>query len=672
LTLSGAPVTSNLLDFESVNEDYSGELMKIQHISIKNFRSIESLELDFDDYTALVGANGAGKSSVLYALKWFYDGGPLTPEDCHAPGSEDPGKTRGTIEVAVTFGQLTPRDRERLENYGRGPTAVFRRTWNTVETKDKVLGNALQGPGFPALRGLKKVGEFRPAYEALQKEVPGLPPLGAAFAKEDMLSAFDAWENDPSNLKDLKPVEAEDASHMFGIGGTHVINQCSRFVLVPAAADITSEVGGMKKGAALSELIGTVMSSAANVAKEAWLAKHEDVIDELKTAMSEGVSTSTKLQAQRVNARLKSLIPNASVAFRPEVPDWTPTATASIATSVSIDGLANDVARQGHGVQRAVLIAMLQALIPDKEFLRSQLDESEGDVDAQLTQLLEGLPTIVVGLEEPEIYQHPARARSFARVLLELATSGSAQVVLATHSPYFVLPRQYASLRRFTIHKGKTSVSCATLEAVVSRAAGKAENVTKHMDRYIPTSFSEGFFADAVVLVEGDTDRVVIESLAELLGTPLDSSGIAVVSCESKSALRTPHAIFTELGIPAYVVFDSDGLGYTRKPEKLHQHKRDTELMLSWLPETHQVLGEVPKKFGDATAVCAHWTWWEDDLESQLEQWPSFVAAVADAHGASVRDAGKNSSHYRTAVQNAKEEDVPATLRQLIKTLVAL
>ncbi|HXF56309.1 MAG TPA: AAA family ATPase [Actinomycetota bacterium] len=55
--------------------------MKIARIEIRNFRSLEQLDLQLEDVTVLVGANGTGKSSVLHALDWFFSGGSLDPED---------------------------------------------------------------------------------------------------------------------------------------------------------------------------------------------------------------------------------------------------------------------------------------------------------------------------------------------------------------------------------------------------------------------------------------------------------------------------------------------------------------------------------------------------------------------------------------------------------------
>jgi len=47
--------------------------MKIKSLTIHNFRSIKEVKFNLEDYVILVGANNAGKSNILTALRIFYE-----------------------------------------------------------------------------------------------------------------------------------------------------------------------------------------------------------------------------------------------------------------------------------------------------------------------------------------------------------------------------------------------------------------------------------------------------------------------------------------------------------------------------------------------------------------------------------------------------------------------
>jgi predicted ATP-dependent endonuclease of OLD family len=46
--------------------------MKIKSVHLTNFRSFHECIVELEEYTALVGANGSGKSTVLCALNIFF------------------------------------------------------------------------------------------------------------------------------------------------------------------------------------------------------------------------------------------------------------------------------------------------------------------------------------------------------------------------------------------------------------------------------------------------------------------------------------------------------------------------------------------------------------------------------------------------------------------------
>src|SRR5690606_7251213 len=74
------------------------------------------------------------------------------------------------------------------------------------------------------------------------------------------------------------------------------------------------------------------------------------------------------------------------------------------------------LSRMGHGLQSSYLLTLLQGLA------------ASDAPDA---------PTLILGCEEPELYQHPPQARHLADVLVELSESNN-QILVTTHSPMFV------------------------------------------------------------------------------------------------------------------------------------------------------------------------------------------------------------------------------------------
>jgi len=647
--------------------------MKITKIAIKNFRSIQDIEISLNDYNAFVGANGSGKSSVLYALEWFMTGGVLDRNDVHRINE---GDTEKTVSVTVTFDDLSTHDRIRLEKYGRGNTATFRRSWTEGEVKDKIVGNALQGPDFIQVRSASSVSDARRSYTLLRTTFTDLEEAERLASKDDLSKLLAKWEDKPENREYLVEIDDEDANQLFGFNGTHVIKQCVRLVLVPAASDISSEVAGSKKGSAVNELIGALMADAGIEAREAWIAKHAAAIQELSTSMEAKVQTVTGLQADRINQKLSSLIADAQISFDPKVPEWVPSPTPQVKTDVVIDGVKNDVAKQGHGIQRAVMIAMFQSLVPDESYMEQQHQALEGESDddaaTRLQTLKDELPSLIVCIEEPEIYQHPIRARAFARVLESLSEGARVQIILATHSPYFVRPKKFEALYRFSLNEGKTFIHHALIQEIVSETGRPLAQVEKVINQQLPTTFSEGFFADSVLLVEGDTDKAVLEEIAEMSGRPFDSSGISVLDMGGKGNLSIPATMLKKLGIPVYTIADGDGLGATRKHPHdptaaagvRANHRRDTNSLLAKLPAaTTAHFGTIPFGFGNQTLVCDCYTIWEDDLEEELAKWPSFVQAqISNGH----TPRSKDMLAYRADVTDSNIDDLPECIASLI------
>src|SRR5262245_16493556 len=78
--------------------------MQVTQIRIQNFRSVQDLTVDLDPTTVFIGANNAGKSAIVDALRltltrrWGRRGTGFTEYDIHA---DAPGLDPKTLSPAV-------------------------------------------------------------------------------------------------------------------------------------------------------------------------------------------------------------------------------------------------------------------------------------------------------------------------------------------------------------------------------------------------------------------------------------------------------------------------------------------------------------------------------------------------------------------------------------------
>lgn len=239
-------------------------------------------------------------------------------------------------------------------------------------------------------------------------------------------------------------------------------------------------------------------------------------------------------------------------------------------------GFVGPVNRKGHGLQRALVLTLLQHLA--RAVATSGSPEESVQADGHEGEQIDGLPGLILAIEEPELYQHPTKQRHFARVLSDLS-SGSlpgvatrTQVLFASHSPLFVAMDRFDEIRlsrrvecaeaeckecQFT-EASLTAVTRKLEAAYPDRARQFTEDGLRARLHIIGPELAEGFFADAVVIVEGPGDKAAISAAASLLGIDLVAAGIAVVAADGKQNIDRPYLIFREFNIPVYALWDCD------------------------------------------------------------------------------------------------------------------
>jgi hypothetical protein len=178
---------------------------------------------------------------------------------------------------------------------------------------------------------------------------------------------------------------------------------------------------------------------------------------------------------------------------------------------------------------------------------------------------------------------------------------------------------------------------------------------------------SEGFFARAVVLVEGEQDRAMIEGLAAARDLDLVGRGVAITPIGGKGNLDRAYVVFSGFGIPTYLVFDADADDTGQR----ERHARINRILLG-------LAGASPEDF-PATQCQEGAAVFADRLESDLRavagaEWEQLLGLCSEAAGLPLgRDVLKTSYGCRDFISRIQDKLGPdSVFNQLLDRIGSL
>jgi predicted ATP-dependent endonuclease of OLD family len=603
--------------------------MRIDTVHINGYRCIGDLDVPFDNLTAFVGAGGVGKSTILNALDWFFTGGDLQARDFHwAPGEETPVEQ---VLVAVTFSGLTDADREVLGRYGKSHPTTLTRTYSE-EGGVKLSGNALVLPEFEHVRAAENAMGIRNRYKELFEEKGEALSLPDPVAKRQVVEAnMEEWERANPSKCQLSEV---DARHLHGAVGTSLLASRFRYVLV-RAAEQASDILESGRGSALNRLLSAV-EELGDAKKHEIAELQRETQGKIEKLIKDARGADLVRLSTGLTERVKRYFPDASIKLTDEVePPRDPSVTVHAQVS-DRGGRPMDPEMQGHGLQRAIVIALLHELAESLSAEGSEQESATADPGG-----------VMLAIEEPELYQHPLQARALAASLGALTTGRTPpiQVAYSTHSPYFTSPALFGRLR-LCRRGGDGGTSCVPgdqrkIEEAIGAARYRGDLAHKVAET-LAQSLREAIFARSVLLTEGPTDAAMLHGVADVQGG-LDREGVAIAACGTKSNLGPAIVILQQLEIPFFVLFDSDAV---------HGQERSKELNRRLLA----LCGEPEEDWPDRD-VRQRSANFKDTLETDLsELWPAYDEARKEiAKELGVKDDKKDPRAYRDAVAGAGE-----------------
>jgi putative ATP-dependent endonuclease of OLD family len=515
--------------------------MKLEKISIENFKGLKAEILEPGRFTCLVGENNAGKSSVLQAiatgLRRESQLGPDVFYDCAKE-----------IEFRMQFADIAERDLARL----------------AAEHRAKLEELVIEGR-------LVLITRYR-IGQKVELRVERLTPIDEKYCDDTIDAAFANKRGAAVRraLVESYPEFVEDAPEDLNVGGakTHIKRRIAelprdRFrieegplptgasasisallpepIYIPAVKNLTDDLKTSQStsfGRLLGLLLDDMTPDLAAITLALGQLNQFFNREEVEGAVADNRHEKVRELETSVEGFLKENFPLVKVELRVPPPEL-----RTILNSAQIlidDGSKDLVDNKGDGIKRSLTFALLQCYV-------QRLRRGNGADGA-------GKAPLMFLFEEPELYLHPKSQRILFSTLERI--SADYQVLVTTHSPLFFAPGATASFVRVAKEPADPK-PIGRLRAVnFDRDNPKAE--VFRMARF--ENADAAFFSRRVVLFEGESDDAFFKHVAKILNPQwdFDAKNVAMVRVSGKGNFQRFRSFFEAFGIDVKIVADLD------------------------------------------------------------------------------------------------------------------
>jgi predicted ATP-dependent endonuclease of OLD family len=177
-------------------------------------------------------------------------------------------------------------------------------------------------------------------------------------------------------------------------------------------------------------------------------------------------------------------------------------------------------------------------------------------------------PIHLVLVEEPEAHLHVQVQQVFAKKAFQVLRNHAdllgkpeltTQLVISTHSSHIAHELPYESLRYFRrLRAGTNGVDVPTSNVInVDLAYGTTGDTQRFVARYLRVQHADIFFADALILVEGSAEKMLVPLFIKNHHPALNQAYVTMLEIGGSHAHRL-QPLIDALKIPTLVVTDLD------------------------------------------------------------------------------------------------------------------
>nr|EIY3942879.1 AAA family ATPase [Escherichia coli] len=482
--------------------------MKLQQFNIKNYKSIkDEIEVYIDDIVVLIGPNNSGKSTILDAYEKFASLGSakgLTAHDFYNSDISIP------IEMCGIFTDITDDDIRTLggEKWFYKDDALDRRNMARKYGGDWEKNNTpLESKLYYCVKWVWSHPE-----KAAQKQSYGLDD---ASGKRIFIDGGSGGLDTLLQSRVPQPIRISPDKSM---------DETKKIIISFLKEDAKDEL--LKTGESKADIIQKIQELTDTLMKDS-----KSKIDDLLQQVSK--SSSSVFPGLELELNILSKDPvDADVMV------------SESNLTVKMDGINSSLLEnQGHGVRRSVLWSALQILTHESH-ARDKIKKAKGKpISVEKKQY-------ILLIDEPESFLHPPIIRSARDSLYDFAANNDNwQVMATTHSPVFIdLSKKHTTIIR--IEKDKSLNKTISTDEL---SFSEEEKDNMKMIRLCNPMVNEFFFYDNIILVEGPTEKIVINKICDIVGVDYH-----IIDYLGKGNIKTFAKILNQFNVEYIAVHDSD------------------------------------------------------------------------------------------------------------------
>lgn len=523
--------------------------MKISKIKVSNWRSIVSEDISFQDLMIFIGQNNHGKSNVLSSILFFF--GEINHQYLDFNGDAE------ELWVEIEFSEISDDEKITFKKYV------------SSSNKIKVRKTALKNGSFSYNGYIEeanedwlkesKISDFKKREVAETLPLADFLPTKGAITIEQFKIAQNEYIT--KNIVDISFNYVLEEANFLGLKNV-AKGSFGDLFFIPSVKNASDELNP-RGNSLFSQLYSRVINKISEHNPQFIEAK-EKIIQLTKILNKTNDAGDVNEDRPEDLTFLENLLDEELISWNTKIDIQISTPNVDdifrVGANVSIDdGIKTDISRKGHGLQRALIFALIKAwskvLKQDREALLS-------DEDIRSSTRKASKSTYFI-FEEPELFLHPQAQRELFSSLVNLSKDES-QVILCTHSSSFLDLEHHKSI--CIVKKENIVDGTKVLQYVNDIFEGSEEIKSFNLSYWINPERSELFFAKKVILVEGQTDKTIFPFIAKRLN--VFKYDYTIIDCGGKDSIHLYISLLNKFKINYTVVYDKDN-HIEKSPQKI-------------------------------------------------------------------------------------------------------